>query len=42
MISILNMVLKSYEIIYIFVTPPLMRRYHISENVDNSGLPLTE
>ncbi len=42
MISILNMVLKSYEIVYIFVTPspPLTRRYLISETVDNSGLPL--
>ena len=42
MIRILNMMLKSYEIVYIFVTPspPLMRRYLISENVDNSGRPL--
>ncbi len=34
--------LKSYEIVYIFVTPspPLTRRYLISENVDNSGRPL--
>ncbi len=44
MICILNMVLKSYEIVYIFVTPslPLMRRYLISENVDNSGRPLCD
>ena len=32
------MMLKSYEIVYIFVTPsPLTRRYLISENVDISG-----
>ncbi len=38
----LNMMLKSYEIVYIFVTPspPLTRRYLISENEDNSGRPL--
>ncbi len=43
MVRILNMMLKSYEIVYIFVTPspPLTRRYLISENVDNSGRPLT-
>ncbi len=37
-----NMMSKSYEIIYIFVTPfpPLTRRYLISENVDISGWPL--
>ena len=42
MIRMLNMMLKSYEIVYIFVTPspPLTRRYLISENVDNSGRPL--
>ena len=42
MVRILNMMLKSYEIVYIFVTPspPLTRRYLISENVDNSGWPL--
>ncbi len=37
------MLLKSYEIVYIFVTPypPLTRRYLIRENVDNSARPLT-
>ncbi len=42
MIRTLNMMLKSYEIVYIFVTPspPLTRRYLITENVDNSGRPL--
>ena len=42
LISILNIVLKSYEIVYIIVTPslPLTIRYLISENVDNSGRPL--
>ncbi len=46
MIRILNMLSKSYEIVYIFVTPspPLTRRYLISENVDtgNSGRPLIQ
>ncbi len=42
MIRIRNMILKSYEIVYIFVTPspPLTRRYLITENVDNCGRPL--
>ena len=44
MIRNLNMMSKSYEIVYIFVTPPpLTRCYLISENVDMwlmSMLPL--
>ncbi len=44
MIRIMNLMLKCYEIVYIFVTPspPLTRRYLLSENVDNSGRPLRE
>ncbi len=44
MIRNLNMMLKSYEIVYIFVNPsslPLTRRYLISENVAIPGwLPI--
>ena len=44
MIRTLNMMLKSYEIVYIFVTPcpPLTRRYLITESVNNSGRPLSQ
>ena len=42
MIRILNIMLESYEIVYIFVTP-LLRDVmtFISENVDNSRRPLS-